>query len=158
MAKTHSGGGKTPRNVGVKTGPPSANKIDPGSASRIGRSVGNHTERGTTKRPAEPLVTGSMKQVPLGNTVALNGSGSGARPGGGVVADGRRSEMHRLVPPVPVSLPDAERVVTAGAGAGWTNCPKVDDWKPPGLAIMDQLMDHQDALDRRERERKLRGR
>jgi hypothetical protein len=83
MAKTHSGGGKTPRNVGVKTGPPSANKIDPGSASRIGRSVGNHTERGTTKRPAEPLVTGSMKQVPLGNTVALNGSGSGARPGGG---------------------------------------------------------------------------
>jgi hypothetical protein len=75
-----------------------------------------------------------------------------------IVADGRRSEMHWLVPPVPVSLPDAERVVTAGAGAGWTNCPKVNDWKPPGLAIMDQLMDHQDALDRRERERKLRGR
>jgi hypothetical protein len=40
---------------------------------------------------------------------------------------------------------------------GWVEPPKVADWRAPGLEIMDRMMDQQDALDRAERERKLRG-
>jgi hypothetical protein len=40
-------------------------------------------------------------------------------------------------------------------GQGWVNPPQVDQWKPPGLSVMDRLMDQQDALDKAERIRKL---
>jgi hypothetical protein len=79
-----SGGGVTSNKlvqVPVRYGSPTANKIDPGSASRIGHSVGNHTMSGDTRRPPEPLVTGTMKQVPLGNQVAGNVGKGG--PGAG---------------------------------------------------------------------------
>lgn len=34
---------------------------------------------------------------------------------------------------------------------GWIDPPTVRDWRPPGLAVMDRMMDQQDALDRAER-------
>jgi hypothetical protein len=40
---------------------------------------------------------------------------------------------------------------------GWTNPPSVADWKPPGLSVMDRMVDAQDAIDRRDLERKLGG-
>jgi hypothetical protein len=38
---------------------------------------------------------------------------------------------------------------------GWIDPPTVRDWKPPGLATMDRLMNQQDALDRAERVRRF---
>jgi len=40
-------------------------------------------------------------------------------------------------------------------GTGWTEPPKVDQWKPPGLEHMDRMMDAQDAIDRAARAREL---
>jgi hypothetical protein len=39
--------------------------------------------------------------------------------------------------------------------SGWQEAPKVDDWKPPGVEIMDQMMDQQDRIDRAQRIREL---
>jgi hypothetical protein len=39
--------------------------------------------------------------------------------------------------------------------AGWVEAPKVDQWKPPGLSVMDSMMDAQDAIDKAERIRVL---
>jgi hypothetical protein len=39
--------------------------------------------------------------------------------------------------------------------SGWREAPKVDDWKPPGLEIMDRLVDHQDLIDRAARIKEL---
>ena len=72
-----SGGGATMNKnvrVPIRTGSPTASAISPGAASQIGTALGNHSmDRGTVKRPAEPLVTGKISQpVALGNAVALN--------------------------------------------------------------------------------------
>jgi hypothetical protein len=40
-------------------------------------------------------------------------------------------------------------------GSGWQEPPKVDSWRPPGVEIMDQMMDQQDAIDRAARIREL---
>jgi hypothetical protein len=57
----------------------------------------------------------------------------------------------------------AGRVVTGDDGpahrpldrSGWQEPPKVDNWRPPGVEIMDQMMDQQDAIDRAARAREL---
>jgi hypothetical protein len=49
---------------------------------------------------------------------------------------------HRPVEPAPAR------------GNGWVDPPAVSNWKPPGLAVMDRMMDVQDALDRAERTRR----
>jgi len=41
--------------------------------------------------------------------------------------------------------------------SGWQEPPKVDQWKPDGLEIMDRMMDQQDAIDRAARIRELAG-
>ena len=46
-------------------------------------------------------------------------------------------------------------VPVASTGTGWAESPQVNDWKPPGLSIMDQMMDQQDAIDRAARVREL---
>ena len=72
---------KTP----VRTGNP-AKGISPGAVSYLGNKVGNHTEKGgTTGGGFTPWNTNAPTNAAqkLGNQVALNGSGSGARPGGG---------------------------------------------------------------------------
>jgi hypothetical protein len=40
-------------------------------------------------------------------------------------------------------------------GSGWVESPQIRDWKPPGLAAMDRLMDAADARDKAERIREL---
>jgi hypothetical protein len=69
------------RNVGVRTGSPTAQKISPAAAANLGISKGTHSQSGDSRRPPEPLVTGTMKQVPLGNAVAGNVGKGG--PGAG---------------------------------------------------------------------------
>jgi hypothetical protein len=39
--------------------------------------------------------------------------------------------------------------------SGWQEAPKVDAWKPPGVEIMDEMMDQQDRIDRAARIREL---
>ena len=51
-----------------------------------------------------------------------------------------------------VSGPDAP---VASTGTGWAESPQVNDWKAPGLSIMDRMMDQQDSIDRAERIRQL---
>jgi hypothetical protein len=46
-------------------------------------------------------------------------------------------------------------VPVASTGTGWAESPQVNDWKPPGLSIMDRMMDQQDAIDRAARLREL---
>ena len=74
------------------------------------------------------------------------------------------NDFRRGPPPAGPTLPavkvmGAGRVVTAGEevqrGTGWTEPPKVDQWKPPGLEHMDRMMDQQDAIDRAARIREL---
>ena len=38
---------------------------------------------------------------------------------------------------------------------GWVEPAPLKDWKPPGIAVIDRMLDQQDALDRRDLERKL---
>ena len=38
---------------------------------------------------------------------------------------------------------------------GWVEAPSTSNWKPPGLSIMDAMMDQQDAIDRAARAREL---
>jgi hypothetical protein len=82
-----SGGGinsRVVKKVGVRTGPASTNKISPRGVSQYGYATGSML-RGehsyTTKNSALPVNQGTMKQVPLGNAVALNVKGGG--PGTG---------------------------------------------------------------------------
>ncbi len=84
MSKAKSGGGANMnkvRSVGVRTGSPMAQRVSPGAVSQIGSKQGNHSMSGTTQRPPQPLVTGSMPQVPLGNALAQNVGKGG--PGAG---------------------------------------------------------------------------
>jgi hypothetical protein len=52
--------------------------------------------------------------------------------------------------------PVAHRAVepATARGNGWVDPPAVSNWKPPGLAVMDRMMDVQDTLDRAERTRR----
>src|SRR6516164_2405343 len=73
------------------------------------------------------------------------------------------AEDFRNYSPTPRADPSA-KVITQGAGrvidgsdgpvastgTGWVEAPKVDNWRPPGVDICDQLMDQQDAIDRAE--------
>jgi hypothetical protein len=59
-----------------------------------------------------------------------------------------------------VSVAGAPIVTTGNDGAkwggkGWQDAKSIDDWKPPGLDIMDRMMDQQDAIDREARAREL---
>jgi hypothetical protein len=71
-----------------------------------------------------------------------------------IVAD-NRAPMHPAAPAAPQGVVGAAKVITGNDGVGWTNSPKVDDWRPPGLQIMDRLVDQQDRIDRAEREAQL---
>jgi hypothetical protein len=73
------------------------------------------------------------------------------------------SPTPRADPSAKVQVQGAGRVVTGDDGAahrpldksGWVEPPKVDNWRPPGVDICDQLVDQQDAIDRAERIRQL---
>jgi hypothetical protein len=72
----------------------------------------------------------------------------------GIVADNRQP-VHPVDPAGSVGVPAAPRVTTGNDGAGWQQTPSIENWKPDGLAIMDRMMDQQDALDRAERARAI---
>ena len=71
---------KTP----VRVGKP-ANGINPGAVSYLGNQLGDHSMSGDMKLKTTPWKgpASTNASQKLGNEVALNGSGSGARPGGG---------------------------------------------------------------------------
>ena len=87
---------------GVRTGSPTANVISPAAAANIGVAKGDHiTGKGTVKRPAEPLVTGKIRQpVALGNAVALNVGKGGPGQGRVVHRSGSQSAT-----PAPAAVP-----------------------------------------------------
>lgn len=58
-----------------------------------------------------------------------------------------RAGMLPDAPPAPAKPP-------IGKG-GWVDPPSVADWKPPGLNVMDRMMDAQDAIDRAEAVRRF---
>ena len=69
------------------------NAISPSAAASIGISKGNHAESGTVHRPADPLVTGTVKSsVPLGNAKALDVGRGG--PGAGYVVHRNGTQGH----------------------------------------------------------------
>jgi hypothetical protein len=64
-------------------------------------------------------------------------------------------------PPATANPVDAAPVRTgtdgpvANTGTGWADSPQIKNWKPPGIDLVDRLVDHQDALDRAQRVREL---
>lgn len=62
------------KQVGVNVGPRSTEKISPCAVNQMGTKLGN-------PEAIDPLVMGTMKQVPLGNEVAKNVGKGG--PGAG---------------------------------------------------------------------------
>jgi hypothetical protein len=54
-----------------------------------------------------------------------------------------------------VSVAGAPRVVSAGEGNGWVKPKQVDDWRPPGINVLDRMMDAEDRQWRLERARQL---
>lgn len=86
--KSSGGGGINMKNhtrTPVKVGKP-ANGINPGAVSYLGNKLGGHAmDRGDFPLKATPWngKAPTNAGAPLGNQVALNGAGGGARPGGG---------------------------------------------------------------------------
>jgi hypothetical protein len=78
-----------------------------------------------------------------------------------LVNDFRSYNPHPAQDPNAKVVPQgAGRVVTAGdtvahGGSGWVEAPKVDNWRPPGIDLMDRMMDQADAIDRAQRIRAL---
>jgi hypothetical protein len=81
-----------------------------------------------------------------------------------IVSDFRSYNPHPTQDPsAKVSAQGAGRAVTGDVGpahrpmdrSGWQEPPKIDAWRPPGVEIMDQMMDQQDAVDRAARVREL---
>jgi hypothetical protein len=54
-----------------------------------------------------------------------------------------------------VSLGASERGVAPGNGRGWVEAKAIETWKPPGLSIMDAMMDAEDARWRAERKKEF---
>jgi hypothetical protein len=88
MAKTHSGGGKTPTKQTTRLGSP-ASGVDPGAAARIGLKTAYDFGTAPQGRPTS---------IPLGNEVAKNVGRGG--PGTGRVVHARGSQgTHGAVDP-----------------------------------------------------------
>ena len=84
--KTHSGGGRTPVEVGVKGGSPRTNVISQGEAGQIGAVRG-------AQRAIQPLVAGTAKApVQLGNAKATDVAGGGPGKGRTVLPSGGQGQ------------------------------------------------------------------
>jgi hypothetical protein len=74
-------------------------------------------------------------------------------------------DFRRPPPPPGPTLPTVRPVdaapvktgsdVVAGNGTGWAESPQVNDWRAPGIDVIDRLVDQQDALDRAARIQEL---
>jgi hypothetical protein len=108
MAKAKSGGGITSRNnrnVGVRTGTP-RRKVNPGGASQIGMSIGDHiTDRRTgSKYKGEQLYGGFgyNTNIPLGNQAATNVGKGGPGKGYNLYGQcGSQSQYGKANPGIP---------------------------------------------------------
>lgn len=86
------------RKVGVSVGPRSTEKVNPAAVAQLGTKIGS-------AQAVEPLVAGSMKQVPLGNEVAKN-VGSGG-PGKGRTLYGQSGSQAQHGPAAGSPRPEA---------------------------------------------------
>ena len=116
MTKKHGNGGggigtrqhvKTP----IKSGPPNTKVISHSAAANIGLAKGNHTERGTVQRPADPLVQRKAPQVASGNQKALDVGRGGPGAGRNVMSSGSQGQHGAANPGIAVNL-------TPGGGPG----------------------------------------
>jgi hypothetical protein len=94
MAKTHSGGGRTPVQQSTRTGSP-AKGVNPKVAAQIGASPPQAPQSAVQGRPAPMPVSGNVK---LGNEVALNIGRGGPGTGRVVYARGTQG-THGAVDP-----------------------------------------------------------
>jgi hypothetical protein len=69
---------------------------------------------------------------------------------GDIVSDSRRGHAPRSA-----ISPPSQGAAPAIGKHGWVDPPKVDDWRPPGLDVIDRMMDQQDAADRADLVKKL---
>jgi hypothetical protein len=121
-----SGGGinsRVVKRVGIRTGPASTNKISPRGVSQYGYATGSTLTREhsfTTKNSALPVNQGTMKQVPLGNAVALNVKGGGPGTGRTIHRTGTQQLHGSVAGPAPIQGRD----ILSGYG------PEVTDKSP----------------------------
>jgi hypothetical protein len=113
--KQHSGGGRTPVQVGQRLGPTSATKVDPRNVAAIGAKRGDHSEYGTARNHQQvpPREMGKMPQPVLGNAKALDVGRGG--PGAGRILHGQSGSQGQHGPTNPGSG-DLPR--TPGGGPG----------------------------------------
>ena len=146
-----SGGGATMNKnvrVPIRTGERTANKVSPGAVSQIGHAQGNHAmDKGTVKRPAEPLVTGKIAQpVPLGNAKALDVGGGGVGTGRTVHKSGSQATHGTPVQgstPAPRDiLSDFGREFHSPEAIAMTNSPTKPAPRPPPKSIAENLYPH----------------
>jgi hypothetical protein len=78
------------------------------------------------------------------------------------IVNDNRTSVFLPSPPSPATVVPvgAGKTLTGDDGAahrrsGWTEPPSIDNWKPPGLEVMDAMVDQQDAIDRAARAREL---
>jgi hypothetical protein len=73
-----------------------------------------------------------------------------------IVADNRHSVFLPAGQGSKVTPAGAGKVIDgAQQGHGWAEPKSIDNWRPDGLAVMDAMMDQQDAIDRAARAREL---
>ena len=107
MAKL-SGGGITSNKLvrpGVRSGPPSTNKIDPRGVSQYGYATGSKMKEPgsfTTENSALPVNQGTGAQVPMGNAVALIVGGGGPGTGRTLYRTGTQAVHGPVAGPAPV--------------------------------------------------------
>ena len=117
MKKLSGGGIQSNKLVrpGVRTGPPSTNKISPRGVSQYGYSAGSKLARAgsfTTENSSLPVNAGAMPQVRLGNDVARNVGAGGPGTGRTVYRSGYQA-MHGQ----PVGSPVQGREILGQYGA-----------------------------------------
>jgi hypothetical protein len=71
-----------------------------------------------------------------------------------IVRDNRRS-VHQGTGIIPDAAHGAGAARPPVGHNGWVEPLPIKDWRPPGQAVMDRLMEQQDALDRAERTRRF---
>ena len=76
---------------------------------------------------------------------------------GDVMADIRRDNQRSREPSsiIPSSPKEGQGPAAPINRSGWVEPAQVDNWKPPGQAYLDRMLDHQDAVDGAELAAKL---
>jgi hypothetical protein len=76
------------------------------------------------------------------------------------IVNDNRNSVFLPAPPSPATVVPVGAGKTIGgddgaAHRGWVETKSIDQWRPDGLAIMDALVDQQDAIDKAKRAREL---